>query len=172
MYSITLDPGEYTCNLDITINNTALPMATRPKVLGLTVDYKLTYITHIQIISVHAHKSRQRIRALTATGWGKQKKTLMATYKAVMRPSIECASSIWSPIAASTNINKLQVMQNAAFRTITRCTQHTNIQNMHDEILTLLIHDHLQLHISHNTHHPLHKHATHFNTPRLLIRLL
>ena len=25
-------------------------------------------------------------KALTATGWGKQKETLMATYKAVMRP--------------------------------------------------------------------------------------
>ena len=31
------------------------------------------------------------IKALTATGWGKQKETLMATYKAVMRPALEYA---------------------------------------------------------------------------------
>ena len=37
----------------------------------------------------------------------------MATYKAVMRPALEYASSVWSPIASSTSINKLQVMQNA-----------------------------------------------------------
>ena len=52
----------------------------------------------------------------------------MATYKAVMRPALEYASSVWSPIASSTSINKLQVMQNAALRTATRCTQDTNIQ--------------------------------------------
>ena len=110
----TPDPAEYTSNLDLTINNKALPMATHPKVLGLTLDPKLTYSTHIHNISVQAHKPLQIIKALTATGWGKQKETLMATYKAVMRQALEYASSIWSPIASSTSINKLQVMQNAA----------------------------------------------------------
>ena len=101
-------------------------MATHPKVLGLTLDPKLTYSTHIHNISVQAHKPLQIIKALTATGWGKQKETLMATYKAVMRPALEYASSVCSPIASSTSINKLQVMQNAALRTATGCTQDTH----------------------------------------------
>ena len=75
------------------INNKALPMATHPKVLGLTLDPKLTYSTHIHNISVQAHKPLQIIKALTVTGWGKQKETLMATYKAVMRPAL-CVSMI------------------------------------------------------------------------------
>ena len=111
-------------------------MATHPKVLGLTLDPKLTYSTHIHNISVQAHKPLQIIKALTATGWGKQKETLMATYKAVMRPALEYASSVWSPITSSTSINKLKVMQNAALRSATGCTQDTNIQHMHDETLT------------------------------------
>ena len=52
----TPDPAEYTRNLDLTINNKALPMATHQKVLGLTLDQKLTYSTYIHNISVHAHK--------------------------------------------------------------------------------------------------------------------
>ena len=84
----TPDPAEYTSNLDLTINNKALPMATHPKVLGLTLDPKLTYSTRIHNISVQAHKPLQIIKALTATVWGKQKETLMATYKAVMRPAL------------------------------------------------------------------------------------
>ena len=169
----TPDPAEYMSNLDLTINNKALPMATHPKVLGLTLDPKLTYSTHIHNISVQAHTPLQIIKALTATGWGKQKETLMATYKAVMRPALEYASSVWSPIASSTSINKLQVMQNAALRTATGCTQDTNIQHLHDETLTLPIHEHLQLHASQykqktqHPSHPLHKHTTYFNTPRL-----
>ena len=128
----TPDPAEYTSNLDLTINNKALPMATHPKVLCLTLDPQLTYSTHIHNISVQAHKPLQIIKSLTATGWGKQKETLMATYKAVMRPALEYAYSVWSPIASLTSINKLQVMQNAALRTATRCTQDTNIQYLHD----------------------------------------
>ena len=132
--------------------------ATHPKVMGLTLDPKLTYNTHIYTISVHAHKPLQIIKALTATGWGKQKETLMATYKAVMRPALEYASSIWSPLASSTSINKRQVMQNAALKTATGCTQDTDIQHMHDETVILPIHEHLQLHVSqykqkHNIYH-------------------
>ena len=112
----TPDPGEYKSNLDLKINNTALHMATHPKVLGLTLDPKLTYSTHIHNISVQSHKPLQMIKALTVTGWGKWKETLMATYKAVMRPALEYASSIWSPLPSSTSINKLQVMQNAALQ--------------------------------------------------------
>ena len=68
----------------------------------------------------------------------------MATYREVMRPALEYASSIWSPLASSTSINKRQVMQNAALRTATGCTQNTNIPHLHDETLTVHIHEHLQ----------------------------
>ena len=93
----------------------------------------------------------------------------MATYIAVIKPALEYASFIWSPLASSTSINKLQVMQNAVLRTATGCTQDTNIQHPHDETLILHISEHLQLHGSqykqkNNIHH---KHTTYFNTPRL-----
>ena len=103
-------------------------MATLPKVLGLTLDPKFTCSTRIHNISVHSQKSLPIIKALVATGWGKQKETLIATYNAVMRPTLEYASTIWSALASSTSINKLQVIQDAAFRTATGCTQDTNIQ--------------------------------------------
>ena len=148
-------------------------MATHPKVLGLTINPKLTYSTLIHNISAHAHKPPQIIKAFTATGWGKQKGTLIATYKTVVKPALEYSSSIWSPLESSTSINKRQVMQNAALRTATGFTQYTNIQHLHDETLTLPIHEDLQIHASQYKHkiqhpsHPLHKHATYFNTQRL-----
>ena len=141
---VTPDPVEYKSSLDLKINNNSLSMATHPKVLGLTLDPKLTYSTHTHSththsISVQIHKPLQMIKALTATGWGKQKETLMATYKAIMRSALEYASSIWSHLASSTSINKLQVMQNAALRTVTGCTQNTNIQHLHDQTLILIV---------------------------------
>ena len=103
--------------------------------------------THSQHLSTST-QPLQMIKALSATGWDKHKEPLMATYKVVMRPALEYASSIWSPLASSTSINKLQVMQNAALRTATGCTQDTNIQHLHDETLILPIHEHLQLLVS------------------------
>ena len=50
------DPAEYNSNLGLNINNKALPMALHPKVLGLTLDQKLTYNAHIQNIATHAQK--------------------------------------------------------------------------------------------------------------------
>ena len=124
-------------------------MATHPKILGLTLDPKLTYSTHIHSVSVQAHNPQQIIKALTATGWGKQKETLMATYKAVMRPALEYASSVWSPIASSTSINKLQVMQNTIFNngryttniptdphTVTTTDIKTNMCHIHTSIVS------------------------------------
>ena len=131
----TPDPAEYNSNLGLNINNKALPMALHPKVLGLTLDPKLTYNAHIQNIATHAQKPLQVIKALTGTTWGKQKETLVATYKAVMRPTLEYASSIWSPMASPTSINKLQVMQNAALRACTGCTHDTNIHNMTQRVV-------------------------------------
>ena len=113
------------------------------------------------------NKPLQIIKTLTATGWGKQKDILMTTYKAVIRRALEYVSSIWSSLASLTSINKQKVMQNAALRTATGCTQDTNIQYLHDETP---IHEHLQLHASQfkqktqHSSHPLHKHTTHFNT--------
>ena len=74
--------------------------------------------------------------------------TLVATYKAVMRLALEYSSSIWPLLASLTSISKLQVMQNAALRTATGCTQDTHIQQLHDKTLTLSIDKLLQHHAS------------------------
>ena len=84
-----------------------------------------------------------------------------------MRSALEYAHSVWSPIAYSTSINKLQVMQNAALRSATGCNKTQTY------IICMTKHSHLQLHASQykqktqHQAHPLHKHTTYFNTSRL-----
>ena len=110
------------------------------------------------------------------TTWGKQKEIVVATYKAVMRPTLEYVPSIWSPIAYLTNINKLQVMQNAALKVCTGYTHDTNIlvQDLHDETNILPIQKHLQLHASQVGQKaqypslPLYRYTTHNTSKRLM----
>ena len=103
------------------INNTALRMVTHPKFMGHSLDPKLTYRAHIHNISVHAHIPLHKIKALTATPWGKQKETVIVTYKSVLIPAREYFFSIWSSLASLTSINKLQVIQNAPFEFSQSC---------------------------------------------------
>ena len=60
-------------------------MATHSKVLGLTLDPKL-HTAHTSTTSQYKHTNLQIHKSTT---WGKQKETLMATYKAVMRPALD-----------------------------------------------------------------------------------
>ena len=125
-------------------------MATHSKVLDLNLDPKLTYSTHIHNISVQAHKPIHTIQSLTTTGWGIQKETLMATYKAVMRPALEYASSIWSSLASGTsNIPQQSKAKNTNFNngryttnfptdphTVTTTDIKTNMRHIHTSIVS------------------------------------
>jgi len=69
------------------------------------------------------------------------------------------ASTIWSPVASDTNIQKLQITQNNVLRIITGCTMDINIEHLHQETKTLPISCHLKLHASqqeHQAQHPSH----------------
>jgi len=88
------------------------------------------------------------MKSLTSTKWGKQKETLLTTYKTITQPIIEYASTIWAPIVSETNLNKLQIIQNSSLRIATGCTRDTNCQHLHEETKTLPLKEHLKLHSS------------------------
>ena len=159
----TPDPAEYSTQLTLNIDNVVILTVKNPKILGLTFDPKLTYNSHIRKTSDKARNTLKLLKALTSTKWGKQKETIVATYKAITRPILEYVSTILSPIASTTGITKLQTIQNMALRIATGCTSDTNIQHLHNETNILPLNAHLKLHSSqlrqksqHPTH-PLHK---------------
>ena len=87
----------------------------------------------------------------------------MTTYKAVMRPLC-----LFHTVASCILDQHKQTVSHAE-RSIENCHKmHTNTQHLHDETLTLPIHDHLQLHASQykqktqHPSHPLYKHTTYF----------
>ena len=144
----TSDKREQNISLNLSINNISIPTTKNPKILGLTLDPSLSFGEHIRITKEKADSSLKILKALSATKWGKQKETLTATYKAITLPVIEYASTIWSPIISDVNLNKLQIIQNDALRTITGCTSDTNTQHLHVETKILPLRNHIRLHAS------------------------
>ena len=104
---LTPDPAEYNTQLGLQIDNTTLPTTTHLKILGLTLDPKLTYNRHINLAATKARKTINILKVLTSTKWGKHKETILAIYKAITRPVLEYVSVIWSPNVSEINIVKL-----------------------------------------------------------------
>ena len=168
----TPDPAQYNTPLTLRINNTTLPTVKHPKILGLTLDPKLTYAQHIQNTLKRAKPTLNILKALTTTHWGKTKETLINTYKTITRPILEYTNTVWSPIISDTNTQKLQTIQNTALRIATGCTQDTNTQHLHTETKTLPLKQHLKLHASQyrqkaqHAEHPSHHLTTQAQNPR------
>ena len=85
----TPDPAQYNTTLTLTIDNTTLPTVKHPKILGLTLDPKLTYSQHIHNTVSKAKPTLNILKALTSAHWGKTKETLLTTYKTITRPILE-----------------------------------------------------------------------------------
>jgi len=146
----TPDPAEYNTEINLTINNDKIPTIKNPKILGLTLDPKLNFSEHTKITKTKADKSINLLKALTTTKWGKQKETIISTYKTITRPILEYASTIWSPITDKhlNHTQTLQTIQNKALRIATGCVSSTNTQHLHQETNILPIETHLRLHAS------------------------
>ena len=144
----TPDKHEHDKTLDLSINNIIIPTVKHPKILGLTLDTSLSFGEHAKVTKGKAESTLKVLKALTSTGWGKQKETLLATYKTIVLPVIEYASTVWSPNMAESNLKQLQSTQNSALRIITGCTADTNIEHLHTEAKVLPLSNHLKLHAS------------------------
>jgi hypothetical protein len=73
------------------------------------------------------------MKALSGTFWGKQKETLLATYKAIVRTTFTHGALVWFPNACPTVLNKLQVFHNAGLHVATGCHKKTAINHLHEE---------------------------------------
>src|SRR5579872_7127682 len=137
----------------------AIPTTKHQKILSVTFDPKLTFNEHTNNIKTAASKSMNILKSLTATTWGKQEGTLVATYSAI----VEYASTVWSPIISNTSMQKLQTVQNTALRVATDCTADTNMNHFHQETKVLPLKDHCNQHTSNfkqkavSSNHPLNK---------------
>ena len=51
----TPDPAEYSTTLSLKLNNQTLPTTKHPKILGITLDSKLTFSQHISVTITKAN---------------------------------------------------------------------------------------------------------------------
>ena len=110
----TPDTAKYSITLLLKLNNQTLPTTKHPKILGTTLDPKLTFSQHISVTITKVKQTLNILKALTSSKLGKQKQLTVSTFKAITRPILNYENTIWSPIISNTNIKKLQTIQSTA----------------------------------------------------------
>ena len=98
-----------------TIHNEVLESVRSAKYLGLHVDAKLNFNTHIDVITKKANSTRA---FLSRNFHHCSKKVKDATYTTYIRPSVEYASSVWDPHTLQ-NIKKVEQVQRSSARYVT-----------------------------------------------------
>ena len=141
----TPDPAQAKFHPQVLLDGVIIPLDKRPKYLGVIHTTQHVSTPHIEAAGVKALRELNVLRALTGTSWGHQKKTLLNTYKMIIRPIFTSGAPIWFPNASATAIAKLQTVQNAALRIATGCHKKTSIDHLHQETKVLPVKQHLQM---------------------------
>ncbi|MCG7868954.1 MAG: reverse transcriptase family protein, partial [Candidatus Thiodiazotropha taylori] len=94
------------------IHGHVLKETTKAKYLGVTIDSKLTWNSHVDVVTKRAN---QTISFLQRNLSSCPKDIKATSYKSLVRPQVEYAATVWDP-PTKTSINKVEAVQRRAAR--------------------------------------------------------
>lgn len=115
--------------LTVKIGGEVIQQNEHPKYLGVYMDQKLNWQTHINKTAEKAKNRLSVLKRLAGSKWGCSRTVLNNTFKTYIRPILTYGSEALVT-AAARNINKLEVVQNQALRIITGGVKSTPLVSM------------------------------------------
>ena len=141
----TPDNRQHDTHPQVTVAGELLPLEKTPRILGLKLDPAFRFGHYAVDLRTRAAPRLNVLKALTGTRWGQHKETIEITYKSIIRSLFTYVAPVWLPHISSTNLHKLQVVQNSALRIATGCVRSTSVGHLHAETKILPVADHLSL---------------------------
>ena len=129
----SLDELDKHWNPEIKLNGTTIPKEMSAKLLGVTLDTKLTYKEHTANVRTKMTNVNNLLRMLKGTHWGCKRKTQRMIYLAMGRSVAEYASPVWSNNLPENEKEKLEVTQRKALRNVTSLTRTTPTEAIYQE---------------------------------------
>jgi hypothetical protein len=116
---------------DLRLFDKIIPTGPQVKYLGVTLDNKLLFSTHIKQLALRARQHTFALAPMLRTGALKFS-TRIHIYNAVIRAKMSYSSSSWLH-ATPARLHRLQVVQNHALRLITGHERSTRIAQLHED---------------------------------------
>ena len=118
------------------------------KYLGVYLDSQLTFDYHINVMHKKASK---KLGALRKTREFVDQSTALMLYKSLVLPHFDYCDTVYMTTNAI-HLNKLQLIQNSACRTILLAESRTSTEWMHNELGLLKLNDRRMLHLCFQLH--------------------
>ena len=137
--------GEVSEELGVEIAGEKVPTVKKPKILGVTFDNLLSFNQHTKNLKTSIQSRNNILKALTGTTWGKDKETIVNTYKATGQSLLNYCCPIWTPALSDTSWDQLQIAQNTALRTATGCHINSDPDHLHAETKVMKVRSHCEM---------------------------
>ena len=98
----------------VLVDNQPVKLEKEPKLLGVIFDTMYTFGKHAKYTISKAKSKVNLLKQLAGTQWGQDKETMLLTYKAVGRSTLEYGAPIWAPALSDTHWTNMQTVQNQA----------------------------------------------------------
>ena len=115
--------------VELVLNNIILVPTNNVKYLGVTLDKRLTWSTHIHRVRGRALGSLRTLYTLFKSNRLKAS-TKLVLYQVIVRSAMLYACSVWGA-AAHTHLKTLQIVQNKILRAISDAPRHTRNRDIH-----------------------------------------
>ena len=136
---------EFRYHPQIFLDAALLPLDQNPKILGVVFDPLFTFSPHVRHVAKKVGERLKIIKALSGTSWGQDAETLLITYKALIKSTLDYAAPVWSPNVKPTPLERLQKLQNAGLRVATGNHQIASQCHLHAETNLLPVGEHLKM---------------------------
>ena len=106
-----------------------VPQEDNPTFLGITLDTRLTWKTHLEAKAARSMRKLGLLKKLEGTTWGAATNILRRVYTGTVRPIMEYATTSWAT-DSNANKRKLDKVQNVALRASVSAMKTTPIEEM------------------------------------------
>ena len=104
----------------ISVGGNTITLFKTVKFLGVTLDNKLNYNTHIDNVTQKATAALMQCKRAVGPMWGLSPKTCKWIYKTVIRPILPYSATVWvRALGNKNNLKKLERVQALALRNMT-----------------------------------------------------
>ena len=132
-FKMAVDKSKYVVFGNRNVNNKVLSLYGQDlkrvkefKFLGVHIDEKLTWKTHIDSLVSRCEKVINVMRSLSGSSWGAERRSLLMIYKAMIRSRLDYGAVCFGS-AAKTLLKKLDVVQAKALRVCCGALRTTSV---------------------------------------------
>ena len=116
-----------------------------PKDIRSLPRHPLRFNKHSDYVAEIVSSRNNILKALAGTSWGKQRDTLLMTYKTVGRSIFNYVAPVWSTNLRDTNYRNIQYTQNEALRIATGYHKLSSVDHLHVEAKMLKVREYSEL---------------------------